>query len=149
MIFQHKLICLHIKNSEFFFTAECERQLEMVLGERSNAHDSLVKKENMTANLEAEKKKLEDNLQAVSKNTGCVTQSEQSQTEVYNFEIFARELFYRTVYFIKIVFNELEIFIFSTKMSRFVCQLFVLVGYCTTYNCSSENFTIVYNNIKN
>lgn len=45
----------------------------MVLGERSNAHDSLVKKENMTANLEAEKKKLEDNIQMVSKNTECVS----------------------------------------------------------------------------
>lgn len=69
---QNVFICM-VKVKWIFVTAECERQLEMVLGERSNAHDSLVKKENMTANLEAEKKKLEDNIQMVSKNTECVS----------------------------------------------------------------------------
>ncbi|XP_063909729.1 rootletin isoform X3 [Zophobas morio] len=41
---------------------EYEMELERILGERSNVHDSLMKKENIAANLESDKKKLLDDL---------------------------------------------------------------------------------------
>lgn len=46
--------------------ADCEHKLEQVLSERSNVSDSLAKTENITANLETEKQKLQEDLQKVN-----------------------------------------------------------------------------------
>lgn len=43
-------------------------QLDMMSGERSNTHESLLKKESMATNLELDKKKLQDELKKVSGN---------------------------------------------------------------------------------
>lgn len=48
------------------FLADCEQKLEQVLGERSNVSDSLAKKENITASLQSEKQKLQEELQKVN-----------------------------------------------------------------------------------
>lgn len=40
-------------------------ELERILGERTNVHDSLMKKENIAANLESDKKKLLEDLKKV------------------------------------------------------------------------------------
>lgn len=45
--------------------ADVEHQLEKVIGERSNVSDSLTKKENVAANLEHDKKRLQDEIKRV------------------------------------------------------------------------------------
>lgn len=51
--------------------ADYELQMEKVLGERTDVHDSLVKKETLASNLEMDKKKLLDNIKKVSNCLKC------------------------------------------------------------------------------
>lgn len=45
---------------------EYEIQLDKIVGERTDVHDSLVKKETIASNLELDKKKLQEDLKKVS-----------------------------------------------------------------------------------
>lgn len=47
------------------YLAENEMELEKILGERADVHDSLMKKENIAATLELDRKKLQDDLKKV------------------------------------------------------------------------------------
>lgn len=47
-------------------SVEYEIQLDKILGERTDVHDSLVKKETIASNLELDKKKLQEDLRKVS-----------------------------------------------------------------------------------
>lgn len=48
-----------------YVLVEYEIQLDRILGERTDVHDSLIKKETIASNLEHDKKKLQDDLKRV------------------------------------------------------------------------------------
>lgn len=56
---------------------ECEHQLQQVLDERSNVQDSLLKKENSAANLEADKQKLQTTIKNVGITIKHIVHKEQ------------------------------------------------------------------------
>lgn len=65
MLDNRKMICTN-RILFFYLVGDLEIQLDRILSERTDAHESLLKKENLTANLEFDKKKLQDDLKKVT-----------------------------------------------------------------------------------